>query len=273
MKRRVGSVVLALLLLGLCLVGCGGTSGDPLERDEWNPGDTGPARPTDCAANSQLDLLLIDDFELGAATGAFTNNEVCDDCRDLEGEELFACQDLCVASQDPTDYDKPLPAELIPGGRCGSRYALHITTESFHHWGGIVGFPFAPAIDARDYDGVAFWGRIAWGTRSTVRASVLDPETDATFVDPRTGETRCEGASTLDVFQEVCDAYGGYAVMTGDWQLFTVPFEEMRQRGYGHVASYLDVGSILQVSIEYGMGAWDFWIDDLAFYRVREGEK
>src|SRR5690606_13130969 len=110
-----------------------------------------------------------------------------------------------------------------------------------------------------------------WGSRSTVRASVLDPETDATFIDPRTGLTRCEGTSTLDVFQEACDSYGGYAVMTGNWQLFTVPFEEMRQRGYGHVATHLDLGAILQVSIEYGMGAWDFWVDDLAFYRTREG--
>lgn len=263
----------AALCLGVFTGGCGGTDGPPPEGRAGAPGDTGPVSPTDCAAAQDLELLLVDDFELGAATGAFTNNEVCARCNVLEGDELFECQDLCRESQDPTDFDKPLPAELIPGGRCESRYALHIESQQFYEWGGIIGFPFAPALDAREYEGVAFWGRVAWGSRSTVRASVLDPETDATFIDPATGETRCAGESDLDEFGEACDAYGAYAVMTGDWQLFTIPFEEMRQRGYGHVAPYLDLGAILQVSIEYGLGEWDFWIDDIALYRRAEGDE
>lgn len=283
MQPFLRSVGLVLLGAGLSTASCGGADGD---RPELGPGgagsvaldpssdDTGPARPTDCSASEGLEFLLIDDFELGAATGAFTNNEVCARCNDLEdSEELYACQDICSASQYPTDYDKPLPAQLIPGGRCGSRYALHMKSQPFHEWGGLVGFPFAPAVDVRDYDGVSFWGRIAWGTRSTVRASVLDPETDATFVDPETGNARCDGDSDLDVFDEACDAYGGYAVMTGDWQFFRVPFSEMRQRGYGHIAPFLDLGAVLQVSVEYGMGEWDFWIDDIAFYRDVEVSK
>lgn len=253
---------------GLVLASCGGTDGAPLDLSMGGSGsvDTGPTRPTDCAAGDDLEMWIVDDFELGAATGAFTNNEVCARCQEIDPEdqeELFECQDLCRQSQSPTDFDKPLPAELIPDGRCGSRYALHIESQRFHEWGGIVGFPFAPAVDVREYDGVAFWGRVAWGARTTVRASVLDPETDSTFSDPR-----CAGESDLDEFQEACDAYGNFAVMDGNWQLYTIPFSEMRQRGYGHVAAYLDLGAILQVSIEFGLGEWDFWIDDIAFYRT-----
>lgn len=260
----------------LLFIQCGGTDGPPL--DSVAPGyggafqveDTGPVHATDCAADDDLELYIIDDFELGAATGAFTNNEVCEDCRELEGQRLIECQDLCIASQYPTDYDKPLPSEIIPGGRCGSRYALHLTSQSFHDWGGLVGFPFAPAFDARDYDGVAFWGRVAWGTRSTLRATVLDPETDSTFVDPDSGESLCDGESDLDEFDEACDAFGGYAYMTGDWKFYRIPFAEMRQRGYGHVAPFIDLGAARQVSVEYGTGAWDFWVDDLAFYKKAE---
>lgn len=272
MKARCSLLCALLLTGGLSLVGCGGSDGAPLDAmGGAGTGDTGPVRATDCSAGAELELWKIDDFELGAATGAFTNNEVCARCQDIapeDEEELFACQDRCRASQSPTDFDKPLPAELIPGGRCGSRYALHIESERFFEWGGIVGFPFAPAVDVSDYTGIAFWGRVAWGTRTTVRASVLDPETDATFVEPR-----CSGESDLDEFEDACDAYGNYAVMDGNWKFYKIPFIEMRQRGYGHIAPFLDLGAITQASIEFGLGEWDFWIDDIAFYRAKgEGE-
>ncbi len=271
MRPLAAFLVSGLTLSILSLVGCGGSDDPPQGTQPVELGDTGPARPTDCSATPGLELELIDDFELGAATGAFTNNEVCARCAELEDEELATCQDACVQSQYPTDFDKPLPAELIPDGRCGSRYALHVTTQSFHAWGGVIGFPFSPPTDVRPYEGIAFWGRVAWNTRSTVRTSLLDAETDSQYRDPDTGEARCEEENTLDVFQEGCDPFGAYSVMTGDWQLFLVPFDEMRQRGFGHKAPFLDIGAVRQLSIEYGLGEWDFWIDDLAFYRRAEG--
>lgn len=258
---------------GLCFaMACGDAPPLPWEIEDPAVPDTGPRRPPDCDVADGFELLPIDDFERGAATNAFTNNEVCDRCTRQEGDARAACENACRESQSPTDFDKPLPAELIPDGRCGSRYALHLTSEFFYEWGGLVGFPFAPDTDVSDYEGVAFWGRIRWNTRSTVRVAALEPETDATYRDPETDLPRCDPQSTLDDFDEACDPHGAFVIMTGDWQWFAVPFAEMRQRGFGHVAPGLDLTQVRRVDIEYGQGAWDLWVDDLAFYRRRDGE-
>jgi hypothetical protein len=41
----------------------------------------------------------------------------------------------------------------------------------------------------------------------------------------------------------------------------------MRQQGWGRRAEYFDLTAIMSFSIFYPQGPWDFWIDDLAFYR------
>lgn len=259
-------------LLSLTLgSGCGGGEGDAIAVPEQDPVDTGPLQPPDCSLSQGLELLTIDDFELGAAKSAFSNNEVCGPCNALDAgsSELLECQERCRASQFPTDLDKPLPAERIPGGRCGSSYALHITSQSFYQWGGLVGFPFSPAFDASDFDGVAFWARVRWSTRNTVRTVALDPETDATFVRPDTGAGYCDGQATLDDTDRrtACDPFGSYSILSGNWRFVKVPFEEMRQRGFGHVVSALDRENVRRIGIEYATGAWDLWIDDVSFYR------
>ena len=257
---------------GLSVFGMGCIADEtPLELDVPDTADTGPRLPTDCHAADGLELWPIDNFELGAATNGYTNNEVCAKCSHLADEALRTCQALCRESQSPSALDRPLPAELIPDTRCGSRYALHVESQHFYQWGGLIGLPFAPALDAREYEGVAFWGRIRWGTRSTVRAGLLDPQTDATFIDPSTGEPRCQDNGTLDDLEDSCDPFGAFTVMTGDWQFFTVPFEEMRQRGFGHPARFIDLGALRRVSIEFGFGAWDVWIDDISLYRRAKG--
>lgn len=241
--------------------------------------DSGPRAEVDCSADDSFEFLPIEDFELGAASVAYTNNEVCFDCTRLAQEKLGgasgaapqdssdSCLAECVASQFPTDLNKPLPAELIPEGRCDSRYALHLSGGPFYEWGGILAFPFAPVIDARAWDGVAFWARVRSGTRTELRVAVSHPDTDPTFVDPNTGEPRCAESTTIDEYSEGCDPFGAFVNLTLDWQLFLVPFDEMRQRGFGHTASALDLGSLRRVAFEYGQGSWDVWIDDVSLYR------
>lgn len=280
-SRVAGAAVVAVVIAAMPL------SCVSSDEDAAGPGwggagavDTGPRVAPDCSADHGLEFFVIDDFELGAATTAFTNNDVCYRCSLQEGEGGAGgfgavdseCEADCRSSQSPNSFETPLYAELIPEGRCESRYALHLTGGPFTEWGGLVGFPFAPGVDATEFDGVSFWGRVAWGTRSTVRLAALDPETDSSFQD-ESGESRCAGESSLDNFSEACDPFGSYAVMTGNWRFFKLPFEELRQKGYGHKAPYLDLGFIRQIAVEYGQGSWDFWIDDLAFYRDEEASQ
>ncbi len=278
--RRLQAVFFVTTLAGVCSAplscvdsakneGVSGTAGAGSQ-------DTGPRYPADCSLDDAYELLMIDDFEFGAAAVAFTNNEVCYRCSlqssggaGAERSGASSCEEDCRASQTPRGSEKPLAAELLPEPRCESRYALHLQAGPFTEWGGLVGFPFAPGLDVSNYEGVSFWGRVKWETRSTVRLSVLDPGTDSAFVDDA-GESLCDAESSLDDFEQACDPYGRYAVMTGDWKFFRIPFHEMRQKGFGAKTPYLDLGVIRQVTVDYGQGEWDFWIDDLAFYRKTE---
>jgi len=249
-----------------------------------DPIDSGPRVAADCSVDDGYEHFSIENFERGATTTAFTNNEVCSECAAFSetssmggasspaDERAVECEEACRASQSPSDFEKPLTAELIPDGRCESNYALHLEGGPFYEWGGLVGFPFAPGFDARDYDGISFWGRVRWGTRGSVRVTALDLETDATFVDPETGAPRCAPESSIDEFSEACDPFGRFLTLTGDWKFFRIPFDELRQNGYGRSAPYLDLGLIRQISLEYGQGEYDLWIDDVSFYREAEAE-
>ncbi len=290
LRRR--AVLVSCGLLPLAFVGCGGEDGArPTATETIEPSDPGSG-PVDCAADEELELLPIETFELGAATTAYTNNEVCESCADFDGpladatrnlaedpenedliaardavlEDRDACRAACRASQSPTDLDKPLPATEIPKGRCESRLALHVVGGPFYDWGGKIGFQFSPGIDVREWEGVAFWGRVRPGARSTVRVDVIDASSDPKFLDEN-GEPLCDEETTLDDYANGCDAFGGYAIMTGDWQLFTLPFEELRQAGFGLKAPFLDLGAIRGVTFAYTTGSWDLWLDDVAFYR------
>ena len=54
-----------------------------------------------------------------------------------------------------------------------------------------------------------------------------------------------------------------------EWRFFEIPFAGMKQRGFGRKVTKPDVKGILGVSIGFGTGSWDFWVDDVAFYRER----
>jgi hypothetical protein len=55
--------------------------------------------------------------------------------------------------------------------------------------------------------------------------------------------------------------------MTENWKLFVLPFEEMRQGGWGKQRPQPDLTAIVSIQINFTVGTWDFWIDDIAFYR------
>ena len=65
-----------------------------------------------------------------------------------------------------------------------------------------------------------------------------------------------------------CDKFGSYATLTTTWQLFLLPFSEMRQGGWGRQQPQLDTSGIFSIEVDYTQGSWNFWIDDIAFYAL-----
>ena len=296
----------AIGVLGLLLpmLGCGGEDrGRPTRKPAPEPGSDPGSGPVQCELDPSLEFLLVDDFELAAAGGSwFTNNEVCEPCQLVlnqisdanraiavcAGSQLPECQDPervaliarkpelvaaldrckppCVASQNPSLFDKPLPAEAIAGGRCGSRFALHVRGGPFVDGGGSVGFTFAGPFDASGFDGIAFWARRGPLGRNALRIEVSERHTEQKY-DKGDGKPICEPEVTDDDTSRGCDKFGGYAVTSDDWRPFLLPFAELRQAGWGLQAPFLDVWGLMSLSFRYDAGDWDFWIDDVALYR------
>ncbi len=252
----------------------------------------------DCTADDAYDLLIFDHFEFGAALGTwYANNDVCEGCQALQdklkaltnpdadagddavdtlpddvdqiSEDLAKCRDNCQNSQFLTIFDKPLPAgKIADGGRCGSAYAFHLTTTQLTDWGANWGTKLSPPFDGSEYDGISFWARRAPQSRGIVRVEMSDRFSDGEFVDEE-GNLYCNPNYTDDSTAEGCDRFGGFVTVSADWKFFTVPFEEMRQAGWGVSAPYFDVAGLLSLTFLFPAGTWDIWIDDVAFYKQK----
>jgi hypothetical protein len=278
---------------------------DPPSEDASD--DAAPA--LDCSEREDIEIVPIEDFEFGAAGGGwYLSNDVCSVCRDFLNQadairnagqatdraaELAALAeqfDACVPGCDavapiPSYFDSSPLAEPIAGGRCGSLYALHIKGGPFLQWGGNFGRNFAPPLNAtaveavdpqtnqvlpgQDLQGLTFWARLGGASNNTLRVEVGEMHTEGTYTG-NDGGPICMPDTNDDNSELGCDKFGATAQMRGQWQQFLIPFAEMRQAGWGRRAEQFDLSRLLSFSLSYAQGTWDFWIDDLAFYRRRQ---
>lgn len=121
--------------------------------------------------------------------------------------------------------------------------------------------PGENGFDARDWDGISFWIRQnAAGARAFI-VTVSDPAT--------AGEPYCSTLETV-ADSEKCDAFGTAITLTDEWTLVKAPFSALRQKGFGVVSPFgeIDRGNIKRLNILASAGDWDFWVDDIAFYRA-----
>jgi hypothetical protein len=198
------------------------------------------------------------------------------------------CEADCLAAQVPSYFAKPVPAEKIPDvvpavrGRCGSQYAFHVISGPFTKWGGQLGINFGPpkcatldcpsdsmAVPGAPYDGIAFWARIAPGSGQVMRVQVGESHTDIKYPEPGDAGPPCQsftfvGAQNLGLG---CDTFGTFIELNSNWQFITLPFEQMRQEGWGKRAPFFDIQHISNLTLFYAQGIWDIWIDDISFYR------
>jgi hypothetical protein len=268
--------------------------------------DTGGGAP-DCHALDGYELYLIDDFENPSRTGWYVNNDRTALQVPAPDEDPPRTSEIpggrCAGSSSteraPTYCDSP----TTPRGECQtavdltSRRAMHVQSGLLSRDGGQLGrnlskdcsaasaCKFAPgppeigpcstglgpspAIagcrandDLSDWDGIVAWIRVAPGSSSSIRVRAADGATDdkGCVCNPYTNQN---DSSTG------CDKWGKYFNVDNTFRAYLVPFAEMQQGGWGLKSPFLDQSNLFSIGIEWRIGAWDLWIDDVAYYRRR----
>jgi hypothetical protein len=206
---------------------------------------SGPIDPT----------ALIDDLE--------DNDGNLPQVADRTGSWYFASDQTVGASATPApDATAAIPPEPIPGGRCGSRYAIRVTGQGYNEWGTVVGMGLRwdRAVDVSTFRGIRFWARKGEQHAVTVRMQFQDKNTA-----PQ-GGVCMQGA---DGSAGNCyDNFGTDLIpLTTEWQQYQIDFRRVYQRDFGLQADALDTQNLF--TIEWGIGpgsVFDFWIDDVWFY-------
>jgi hypothetical protein len=160
-------------------------------------------------------------------------------------------------------------AEMIPGGRCGSKYAMRVTGQGFSEWavlsvsmgwGSVDGGAEGLLPNDNDFrTGVTFWARIGDTSSDKVRLAISDkysrPEGGICVLDGPT-DVACYDTHGVDLTQ-----------LDTTWRQYRIPFGGLTQRNFGLPRDRLDASSIYTIEFQQNPASvFDFWIDDLSFY-------
>jgi len=160
-------------------------------------------------------------------------------------------------------------AEMIPGGRCGSKYAMHVTGHGYSMWavlsvsmgwGSVDGGADGLLPNNDDYrTGVTFWARIGDTSSDKVRLAISDKY------------SRPEGGYCIDMGAMDVACYDTFGVdltkLDTTWRQYRIPFGGLSQRGFGLPRPRLDTSSIYTVEFNFNPSTpFDFWVDDISFY-------
>ena len=280
--RSLSIAGLLLAASALALNACGGPDeGRPVVPDPFAGESVDP-----CVGHEDLEFLLIEDFEEGIARNFNTGNDGNNgDNVDLQ---------IIPAEQDSAPIAHELPGE----GRCGvSTLALRYQAEGICQWASISA-NLDTMNDATGWEGIALWVRqephpgvgepLGRGIRVSVRDlfTVEATASDAAYcgagrTTPVADQATCPPSAPCPTLGDedvgvdhpeklCCDPFGLSVALTDDWQLWTVPFTEMQQGGYGRIRPEgLDISRLIRLELALGPGNYDFWLDDVAFYRRR----
>ena len=155
----------------------------------------------------------------------------------------------------------PIP-EAIPGGRCGSQYAMRVTGQGFDEWGSLLGLSFAYAVDgAAPYDahirqGIRFWARVGDTSTRQILFNVGD------FHQGPEGGWCVEGGTPACFTYEVT-----LSQIDTTWKQYTIPFAALVHRTADNPNEPLDPSRLYTLNFYFHTSAvFDFWVDDLEFY-------
>jgi hypothetical protein len=63
------------------------------------------------------------------------------------------------------------------------------------------------------------------------------------------------------------DGWAAGVHLTNEWKFYTVPFSELRQGGYGKAGPKFDTNTVFSITLGWGAGWTDMFIDNVTFYR------
>jgi len=160
-------------------------------------------------------------------------------------------------------------AEMIPGGRCGSKYAMHVTGHGYTRWavlsvsmgwGSVDGSAEGLLPNNDDFrTGVTFWARIGDTSSDKVRLAISDK-----YSRPEGGICIDGGAADVACY----DTFGvDLTKLDTTWRQYRVPFAGLTQRNFGLPRDRLDPSSIYTIEFQFATTTpFDFWLDDVSFY-------
>jgi hypothetical protein len=267
-SRACGSrgplILLVAAALGALATGCQDSSpaGSADDADALDATDAA-ARPGCVAATGPIDpAALIDNFESGSSMLPMIAGRT--------GGWYAEGDSTPTAVIQPSG---PAAPEVIPGGRCESRHALHVTGSGFLDWGSEVSVPldygtddagvsgYLP-YDASQYQGMTFFARIGDTSTNAVWFGISDeyarPEAGICVIGGGVG-TGCYDAFGIDLT----------SVISTDWQQFHIAFTELAQRKFGvpSSANAIDTSMIYDIELVVAPDVvFDLWIDDISFY-------
>ncbi|WP_437786850.1 hypothetical protein [Sorangium sp. So ce1097] len=215
-------------------------------------GDRPECRVLEVSPEEPLELSLIDDMEDG-------NIGI------LRGDDANPRQGAWYKYNDGSEegVHEPLDAadliEAMMPARRDSAMAVHTSGNAlFTNWGAGIGFELSTSYyDATGYRGITFWARAEDDSATGMFVTFVDQQTDNAggICGTMAGQVPCY------------DHYNTSVTLTSDWKHFKVPVECLKQEGYGRFEA-LAQDRLGAIQFSFGRGqAFDFWIDDVAFYR------
>ena len=137
----------------------------------------------DCTKDGSVMVDAIADFEMGSA-----------DINSAPGRKgsFFTYNDLSPTGVETPPMDSTVAPSEIPGKRCTSKFALHVSAKGFTTWGAGFGSDIAYGVDAAAadsganprgsydasaYAGITFWARSEPGSKPGLRMNVADKTT------------------------------------------------------------------------------------------------
>ena len=160
-------------------------------------------------------------------------------------------------------------AETIPGGRCGSKYAMHVTGQGYSMWavlsvsmgwGSVDGGAEGLLPNDNSFrTGVTFWARIGDTSSNKVRLAISDK-----YTNEAGGICVLNGAADVACY----DTHGvDLTQLDTTWRQYRIPFGGLTQRDFGLKRDHVDASSIYTVEFQFNpTSVFDFWLDDLSFY-------